>query len=224
MARRLIEERLNLLTHVSRFVITRPRAIRKRVWPELSRIAITKRISRTCHQDMLVRHQIGTQMYYRLGKMAERYVPVSHRLLTSPGPQAFELHRAVLHYCCLGPRPIDRLTPGELREAFPKFPESELYEPYYLDPKGYLGLLRLVHATKQPTRAIRDCEETVLRRIDLGEPFEQLMANGKFLVVLMTQSDAQTAAIKRKLGPPERWTFRRNWPPITIRVHTLPEA
>lgn len=220
---RINERQAALLRCIWRYIIVMPWALRRCVWPEIGRAAATKRVSRMCSRQLVRRYELeGGGVYYGLDKMAERFMRIPPRLLKPPGPQAFELHRAVLHYCCLGPRNIERLTADELHQAFPSLPQSELNLPFYLDPKGFLGLFHLVNPTKHVPSVVKDCRRLIAQRIEVGAPYCQMMEKGKFGIVLMTYSDRQRLAIAKQIGTPEEWVFGRAWKPVTVRVHTIP--
>jgi hypothetical protein len=164
----------------------------------------------------------GRRVSYFLGERANKFMDIPNRLLNkSPGPHVLALRYSVLHYCCLGPRDVHPLTNEELIAEVPGFPIDALIDQYYLDPTANsLGVFRLVHPKRPPTKAANDAREFIEQRLSLGHPFDELVAMGRLLVVLLVYSDAQRVAVKRAVG---RLSFEvGGGPVIEVRVHRIP--
>lgn len=221
-------DQLDVTRMVARYGVVDQACIRARVGPDKSRLAMTKFCSRLVERNLLLRMNTNGRVFYRLAPEAKYLVQAPDRFYREPGPQTFEQLKAVLYYCCLGPRHLDRFTKEDCLDFCPDFPECEFGEAYYFDPGpkgeelGYLGLLKLVPLQKRPTEVASDTRTEIAKRSQLGEPFQRLLTSGRFLIVLMVHSNEQCRALRHVIAAND-WTLIPGAPAVQVRVHVVPD-
>jgi hypothetical protein len=104
---------------------------------------------------------------------------------------------AVLHFCCLGKRPIQRLLPEELKHSFPDLYRTGMPGAYYFDARGAgrIGLFRVDGPGHgRWDRIIAAVREDI--HLHLRQPgFQRLIAAGRFDITLLTILPAKAERI-----------------------------
>ena len=208
--------------HLIRFFLTTRLVLHRRFYEDRKINAVSKAVHRMHKRGLITRHELSSRFhFYRLGPNVRNYYQVPPRLLKMPGPQ-MENDLAILRYCCLGPRRLDRLRPDELTEVYPDFPESELRQGWYVDPKqGALGRFVLIPSYKAVKHLVGELRSLLNQYLETSS-LRSLISEGRFLFVLMTYRPEQARTLKEALAK-EDWSLRTGFPPLTIRAHALPQ-
>jgi hypothetical protein len=180
--------------------------------------AAVKVISRLCRVGLLKRIKIlRREQCFVLTNRSAKVLGHSIRQRTTPGPQALPIDFAALMYATASPV-RKRLTPQELKSAFPWMTRALASLPHCLDASSSdspcLELLRTDLGGK-PDHVARKCETDVRKRCDIAA-FQDLLRRNCFRLVVITTTEGKAQLIRDALDG-------RVWPDgLMIHLAVLP--
>jgi hypothetical protein len=207
----------DIFEHVRRYRLTTREVLHRLFFPEVKPNAVTKVTSRLSQSGFLKRFDLyESRDYFVLGPEAARILGVPHKRTEELGVQALPIEYATLLFCS-GAGDRERLTREELKAHHPSILVPGVDSShYYLDREG--GKTRLtslrVDCGGPPDHVARKCREDLDRRLE-HQAFRDLVANGQFMIAILTGREEKASAIHESLK-------RHQWP-IRFRLSAIPE-
>ncbi len=210
----------SILEHLARHRITTSQVLRLVLFSHLSVNAVIKVVGRLCRSGLLQRVPLlHRHCYYVLTASAARALGVSHKRTGPLGVQALPTEFAALHFACLSGAPRLRLTPAELKSAYPWMESAWIRAAHCLDrsrPESEcLELLRVVQGSG-PDHVARKCQADIRRRQGSAS-FLHLVQQQRFRLVVIAATLESANAIRLALD-------NHAWPDgLAIHLTVLPQ-
>lgn len=206
-----------VLSHVARNRLTTVEVLSHTVLQGLSSNGAAKILNRLCGAGYLQKYElVHPGKYYVLSDQGARLLGMSSHRTNSLGPQSLPTEYGVLAYANLGRQQRRRLTAGEVLQRCPGLTRSLAEATHCEDlTHGVLELVR-VDLGGPADHVGRKCQRDMLRRYRFRS-LAELLAQGRFRLVVITATSTKAAAIRRSFDG-------RDWPgSLLVHFSVIPQ-